>query len=289
MSRPTETRFARYLVDVPPGGLLIAGEDGIALDLDTARNQVVVRPPDAHPRDDALPVAPRDSTRLIVIAHSATRGDDARYVAAALRAVVAVLDRPLTITTVETDTLPQAADVLFWLHEKPSPAALTHRIETGLVLVHDAAGEGWQDVQRRVLMTPRSPGDPPVLKRRVAAVRRGQARWRDSAGEPLLERADTGAGMQYWFHSRFHPSAGALVRHVAFPEWIGALLEEGAPALSPGDRRRLSTAQRMPAQRDGPVLRESKPTATRLHQPLWVFLFGLFMLERWVAHRRLSG
>ena len=285
MSQSTGTQIAQYLVSGK--GSLLMEADGIALAFDAERTRVTLRLPDSHPHDDTALIAPGDTTRRIVIIHSSARRDDARYVAAALRAVAEALHRPFSITsTTEVDTDPGEIDVLFWLHEDPAPAPVTAAVEAGLVLISDAPGEGWQTVQRRILTETGSPGASPVLKRRVAASYRGQVLWRDSAGQPLLECVSSGEGTQYLFHSRFHPSAGSLVRSAAFPAWIATLFGGEAPPAPSGDRRRLSAAQRVPLQHTEAFVREAEQTTTPLHEPLWLVLFALFALERWIAHRQ---
>ena len=283
VSHPTGTLFESYRVAVAAGGAMLSDEAGLALDIEG--EQVVLRPPDDHPGDDTRSIAPAYAERRIVVAHSPARRDDARYVAAALQAVADVTGLPIALSlTTDTDALPPDAAVVFWLHEEPAPA----RSGEGLLIVSDAEGEVWQDVHRRVLLNVTTSATPPTLERRVAALSRGQAVWRDSSGEPLLERESHGTGTHYRFYSRFHPSFGSLVRHVAFPEWVLRLLreEDDMGRIHTPDQRRISAAQRKPLLRDGAALHESKPATTRLHVPLWILAFALFSLERWIAHRQ---
>ena len=237
-------------------------------------------------------MAPAAETLHVTGIHSLARRNDARYVAAALRAISGVTHRPLAITTIpETATLPEATAVLFWLNKAAPPETVVTRVQAGLVLVVDAEGEDWQDVQRRIFLEQEGSGvSGLLLKRRVDALYGGQARWKDSAGEPLLERFVSGAGVVYRFYSRFHPSSGAFVHTAAFPEGLWSLLFEGtAHTVSRSDRRRISAVQRMPVRRAERVFRESNPAPVRLHEPVWVLVFILFAVERWVAHRQSGG
>lgn len=286
MSDPTGTRFEPYRVAVAAGPAL---SDAGVLSFDVDGEQVVMRPPDVFLRDDVHVIAPAYEERRIALVHSPARRDDARYVAAALRAVAGVSGFPLALSiTTDTDTSPAGADGVFWLHEEAAPATVTARVGEGMLLVSDAEGEAWQEVHRRVLRDAETLATPPLLERRVAASGRGQTVWWDSSREPLLEREAVGAGAHYRFYSRFHPSAGTLVRSVVFPEWIGQLLreKEEADRFHPADRRRVSAAQRMPLHRVEGAAHESKPAAIRLHVPLWILAFFLFVLERWSAHRQ---
>ena len=287
VSHPTGTLFESYRVSVAAGVPVLSDEEGLALDIEG--EQVVLRPPDARPNDDALPIAPAYEQRRIVVVHSPTRHDDARYVAAALQAVADVSGIPITLSiTTDTEAIPPEVAGVFWLHEEAVPAAISARVAEGLLIVSDAEGEAWQEVHRRVLLDTAPLATLPTLERRVAALRRGQALWWDSSGEPLLEQESRGKGAHYRFFSRFHPSAGSLVRSAAFPEWVGRLLrqQEDSDRVHASDLRRISADQRMPRPRAGAVLRESKPATTRLHVPLWILAFFLFTLERWVAHRQ---
>ncbi len=172
VSGPTGTLFEQYRVAVDAGGPVLSDEAGLALEING--EQVVLRPPDAHPYDDALSIAPAYEERRFVLVHSSSRQDDARYVAAALRAVADVSGLPLVISiTTDTDAIPAEAGGVFWLHEKAVPEAVSARVAEGLLLVSDAEGEGWQGVHRRVLLDTAAPATPPTLKRRVAALGRG--------------------------------------------------------------------------------------------------------------------
>ncbi|MFB3133415.1 MAG: BatA domain-containing protein [Rhodothermales bacterium] len=172
VSGPTGTLFEQYRVAVDAGGPVLSDEAGLALEING--EQVVLRPPDAHPYDDALSIAPAYEERRFVLVHSSSRQDDARYVAAALRAVADVSGLPLVISiTTDTDAIPAEAGGVFWLHEKAVPEAVSARVAEGLLLVSDAEGEGWQEVHRRVLLDTAAPATPPTLKRRVAALGRG--------------------------------------------------------------------------------------------------------------------
>ena len=283
-SRSTETRFAQYLGEATEVNALLEA-DGFALDLDPARRRIVLRPADAYPSDDAQTIAEADTAGHILIIHSPARRDDARYVAAALRAVAEAGHEPLSITMeTEAGMFSAATRLIFWLHEAPPSDPLISGLREGQTLVSDAVGKGEPVAQRYIAGTARHIG----LKRRVAAQNRGQVRWRDSTGEPLLEVDRLGQANWYRFYSRFHPSAGMLVHSSLFPEWIWSLLHEGAvpPVVAPGDRRRITASQRAPIQHAGAVRRAPRPASTPFHQPLWGLVVILFSLERWIAHRQ---
>ena len=292
-SRPTQTRWSTYRRNTVSEDPRLPNEAGFTVILDESRGVAALLPADAAPRDDTLRIAPEDAVRRFVVLHGAARQEDARYVAAALRAAAVVLPGAATITTLAgPDISPEEVDVLFWLHEEPVPDAVLARVRQGLLLVSDAEGGAWQAVRRRVRTPLAVPGDVPRLHRRVEAVRRGAVLWLDSAGEPLWEAETMGNGTHHRYHSRFHPTAGSLVRSALFPEWVWTLLHEnGLPEAesgraSAGDRRRVQPTQQAPRQAAHAVPEAAAPVNRRLHGVFWMMAGGLFMLERWFAFRQ---
>ena len=124
MSHFTETLVEHYRVAFDTDGTVLSDEAGLALDIDG--KQVILRPSDARSGDDALPIAPAYEERRIVVVHSPTRHDDARYVAAALQAVAAVTGIPIALSvTTDVDAIPPEAAVVFWLREEAVPEAVS--------------------------------------------------------------------------------------------------------------------------------------------------------------------
>ncbi|MFQ5571652.1 MAG: BatA domain-containing protein [Rhodothermales bacterium] len=288
-SSPRGTLFEQYQVYVSTDGEIHTGVSELALDVDADGQQVSLRRVDDLPEDDVMPVDPAHERRRVVLYHTEPRQDDARYVAAAMRAVSELSRLPITISMgSDWDSLPADFDVLFWLSEEPAPVGILNRVEEGLLLISDAKGDDWHDVQRRIVLDAVMLETPATLTQRVMAEQEGRVTWTDSSGDPLLERETVGSGIHYRFHSRFHPSSGTFVQSSAFPEWIWWLLhgDEDAEKTSKSDLRRIATNQLMPRQQRATPVHGSTTDTMPLHGPLWIVAFLLFIVERWMAHRQ---
>ncbi len=235
----------------------------------------------------ALPPPPL----TVLILHDADRAEDARYVAAALRAVAQTDKRALTISVVSANTtLPApAADWIFWLSAQPVPLAVADHAahlledETSPVATANAA-PSWIVPQPGIGM------DMPLTRlwQRVPPLA-GSVIWTDGFGQPLLTRTDTPQGTRWHFASRFQPAWNDLPLGTALPASLRALLASNSvPLPADADRRLADPSQCLPS--DFPTAALPPPT---LHgaeidgrPPLWLLAALLFCLERILSHRR---
>ncbi len=237
-------------------------------------------PPPA-PTPSALP-----QTALIL--HDADRAADARYVAAALRAVSRIDQRPLTVSVALTTTAPVASAAwIFWLSAQPVPPAVWTRATR---LLDDAPSAAPADaVPGWIVPQPGTAALTPAVRlwRRVPPTA-GSVIWTDGFGQPLLTRTDDAHGTRWHFASRFHPAWNDLPLGSALPACLRTLLASGGVVSSGNADRRLAD----PSQCEPSALAASLPppalsgAETDLRQPLWLLAAFLFCLERLLSHRQ---
>jgi hypothetical protein len=236
----------------------------------------------------------------VLILHDASRSEDARYLAAAVRAVSQTSGSHITLT--EGNTTPAAvagrhADWAFWLSAQPPPEELASQV-TNLFL--DATGNptdadtapGW------IVPLPGVAGrftQPVRLWRRVAAPAQSPDAvcWTDGFGQPLLTQSSQGPHRRWRLYSRFHPDWTDLPATTALPGWLrGVLLPAtNAPLLADSLRdHRLADPAQLPASAGTP---EGTPAALPLHRDTpgwqgwcWLLAAILFAVERILSHRR---
>ncbi len=234
---------------------------------------------------DALPPPP---PLTVLILHDADRAEDARYVAAALRAVAQTDKRSVTLSVASTATLPtSAADWIFWLSAQPVPPTVT--VDAANV-VNDAAAPAADATPGWIVPQPGTAafGPPVRLWQRVPPTA-GSVIWTDGFGQGLLTRTNEIHGIRWHFASRFHPAWNDLPLGTALPSCLQALLAaENAGSVKYPDHRLADPSQFPPSDR--PTVSAAKFSLPRvetdLRPPLWLLAALLFCLERFLSHRR---
>lgn len=270
---PPETRFEVF---APPQARLFRG----------------VRPTigahvEWHTRPSATPeTSPvvRHATRLATIFADGSRGEDARYVRAAIEAAAQATGGAAVVTlrAAGVDLAGDPADWIVWLSARPVPAAVLDRVRRGATLLTDAGSQPTRDRRSRIVLVDR-PSDA-WLTRRSADADSAAPLWTDGTGAPLLSMARVGRGLHYHFHSRFHPAWSELVLRAEFPEAL-AQLWIGADSAGPGgDDRPIAVSQLLPAPDSASSPTLPPPTNGRsLFVPVWLLALTLFALERWLT------
>ena len=235
--------------------------------------------------------------RVLVYAE-ASRAEEVRYLRAALRAAAVGLPQPLALTVSPTPPdSAQAADWLFWLSERPVPAAWRSRVARGLRLWQEAVGPGVADTATLAIAETAGPAPIRVWRRGAAPLPAGSLlRWADGRGRAVLAGQPAGRGVFYHLATRLSSPWSALAESAELP---ALLLDVLAPAPSLGteanltahDQRRLDPAQ-LPAR---PAPGASPPAAPPVTyrfldlRPWLVLLVAvLFGLERGLARRRVA-
>ena len=275
----TDARQVAFSAAPLPGGRLENRPDAVRLvDREgTAQPWVPVRTP---------------APRRVWVLHDPARAEDARFLAAAIRAATTGANVALHLDTLSID--PKAADLpasdwTFWLAATAPPPAIAAR---STALFQDAPGadqptDGWIVPQTgtRGLASAIS---PTRLWRRGPAVN-GETVWTDQHGVPLLTRNESKQGPRWHFASRFHPGWTDLPRTTALPASLRELLLPGTTGPK-YDLRRVAVEQARPAvSTDAFSPLAPAAASVDLHGLVWLLAAALFGLERVLSHARPSS
>lgn len=227
------------------------------------------------------------------IEHESSRMHDAGYLEAAVRAAAAIYCLPVhLVVTVPAESESGPASLVFRLGI--TSGAMRQRGAEGGVYVDDAHQLSSAAPGSAMLLDTDAGGAAiDLLMRDEVECTAGLTVWFDNYGRCLLDVRRQGAALRYTFHSRFHPEAGGLVLHPAFPDWIASLLlqatgleQQSSIAAGGPDHRETSVRQAMPGRRDAMHSQDTGATASRrLHLPLWILTAVLFITERVVSAR----
>jgi len=247
----------------------------------------------------AMPVQ-TEPLRILLYA-DANHAESGRHVRAALRAAALGLSRPLDIRNMASAEIAAApldnpSDWLFWLTDKPVPAAWLTQVRQGSQLWQEAGtlgsntetfldlrglAEDAANVVVSRLDTSRATTDQRVV-------------WQSGIGQPVLLRKSLGRGATYQLRTRLEASWSSLPESPALPElFLQLLRSESEPALaSSPDLRQLDTRQLGAAvatnQASAGITAVTKLPSPTQNRELrtWVVLAALllFALERGLAH-----
>ncbi|MFQ5676621.1 MAG: BatA domain-containing protein [bacterium] len=290
----TQTHFRRYFFKRPRKKTMVVLTD-FALEMEPDDREVIhIRLlTDASQRlKDHLTVTDANRTKKFLIYHDKSRQEDARYVKAALQAIIAAARQAGSVSVLTIDRLPNRvddADWIFWLSRTGLPETLLTN-QTGRVILRDAYSPEYTAVETEIIVEDEPVARPPRLHRRVAALDAGVALWKDGSGEPLLEIQQQAGGLLMHFDSRFHPLWNDLVLSPVFPKWLGDLIDYAERTMKADgwgkrdfDQRFIATRQIEPEKLEPRV--SGKPAGAR--RALDVFFWGaavlLFALERVVS------
>lgn len=236
----------------------------------------------------------------VAIVHGPTRTEDARYLAAAVRASAEVADREITLEIREegSNTILPEADWVFRIGTAALSAPMTRVLaETNVNVVTDAPLDAPLDTSPSWFVAPDNAGDvnDSRLWQRAAAVRDDRTVvWSDGFGAPLLTFSRDGRAERWQFLGRFHPDWNDWVRSGAFPGWVRSLvLRDEITATDPArDRRLADLRQLLPARagRDAESVTLSQPAdrTSDLHLCIWALSAWLLAVDRWLSLRSLS-
>lgn len=222
-----------------------------------------------HPRASARrpehPATSPSRGRMVVVFADLDRSDDARYVAAAVRAAGTVSGIPAIVTTraaaVVGMGVVSSADWIVWLSEQPLPQVVEQRLQAGATVLTDL-GRVQQPVTRAAFGLDHAPV------------------WTDATGNPLLTVTREGRGLRYRFHSRFAPGWSGLVLDPRFPEAMARLWIGSDSTRTERDDRPIALSQVAPAYDPRVGSGVADAGARSLFLPLWLIAVGLFLLER---------
>ncbi|HSH39184.1 MAG TPA: BatA domain-containing protein, partial [Chthoniobacterales bacterium] len=237
----------------------------------------------ASSRDEPWMTVVHPQSLRVAIIHSADRAEDARYLRAAVRAVVEVSGRAISISD---DA--QRADWIFWLNDEPPPAEIVEQVRSrGATLLSDAENSRERSHPSVSTILGDALHEPVGLFRRVPAVEPAVALWTDAHGTPLLSLTSEGNGRHLRFFSRFDPDWNDLPQSSALAVALRPLLlqpaDEGLRDRQ-YDTRRADASQARPAdkteQNAAPDVRLAAPAEViDLHKTISLLCAVLFAVE----------
>ena len=231
------------------------------------------------------PVAVDTGTAVITI-FTEHYWQDARYCKAAIDAIQQFTDRKLrVIVTGDVKQIPARTQWLFWLSEKPVPAA----VEVQNLLQYETGSI--EKVTTSLITANKVSGTPhSIIYRRIAADQdKGIAIWKDGFGQPLLSMEKSNERNVYHFYSHFDPAWNDLCWCGDFPFLLMNLLYRDAEiTFRENDTRMIAAAQVQPYQAKVNELNSQyvSPVSTHLSGITWWLLLALFVLERILAFKK---
>ncbi|MBL4675236.1 MAG: BatA domain-containing protein [Mucilaginibacter sp.] len=194
---------------------------------------------------------------------------DAKYLKAALDAATAFNGKKTIIKQYSNLTIPGNQTWLFWLSDKPAPAALAKSAKYVFAYADGKPADvnSWID-----------PGHI-VLTKRILSKQNAQAIWTDGFGDALL----TQQGGVFRFYSHFNSAWGDLVWSEDFPAMILKLLQQKhASQPNRHDRRILSNQQLQPniIKLSTPISPSRESGQTDVSGYFWLLLMVFFAAER---------
>ncbi|MEM8962951.1 MAG: BatA domain-containing protein [Acidobacteriota bacterium] len=212
----------------------------------------------------------------VVIHHESDRETDADFLAAAVATAAEALGREWVLSRQGTET-PRSADVVAWLSASPVPETLRRESR---VLISDALG----DEARACWFSVTADGWNVGVRQCAAADRRSPESvvWLEGGrGEPFVDLTMIDRGAWLHLHGRFLSSWSDLVTTPILARWLTTQLEEPNPHVG-SDRRRVEESVWLPRQRSvEPV--GTVPSGRSLEASLWLLVFMLLLIERWVS------
>jgi hypothetical protein len=292
--RQTIFRLVRVARPQPGTTLAVAGLPPLRYELPAGQPRLQPLPADSARAQAAVPV--RTGPVRVVLYAPAEAAQEARYLRAALQAAAVGLPAPLALTTTADEPAPSSApDWLFWLADKPLPAAWRAQVPRGLHVWQPATGAGQPDTT--TLATAETAADAPIriLRRgRLALAAGSYPRWTDGQGRAVLAESRQGQGASYQLATRLSPTWSTLADSPALPALLLDLLATNPQLgtdslLTTHDQRRLDPTQlpMRPARAAGHLA--AAPVAyllTDLRPWLGLLTALLLGLERWLAQRR---
>ena len=295
--KQTTYRVVRVARPQPGATLAVAGLPPLRYEATAGQPQLRPVAADSARPQAAVPV--RSGPLRVLVYAPADAAAEARYLRAALQAAAVGLPAPLALSVSAAEPDPAAApDWLFWLSDRPVPAAWRAQVPRGLHLWQEVTGAGLPDTA--TLATAETAADAPIrlLRRgRLAPPAGSYPRWADGQGRAVLAETQQGKGANYQLATRLAAPWSTLAASPALPALLLDLLATNPqlgtdPLLTAHDQRRLDPAQ-LPTRPARLAGRPAVAPTTYRYADLrpWLVLLAalLFGLERWLAGRRASA
>lgn len=211
---------------------------------------------------------------------------DAGYVIAALKSIVQFARHKAVIKQYsDPDQIPEHQNWIFWLEQ--DPARDQYKNSADNFLAYETGNfnniNSWINTRQQDL----SPQKIALYKITDNANDDNQPLWQDGFGRAILSLEKDDRYNRYHFYTRFNPAYNDLVWSDAFPKMLMKLIVPEPAIETQYDRRAMDAKQLMPVLEKGAHDQSDKiAESTNLSHYAWVLLVVIFILERWLAHKK---
>src|ERR1700743_3120240 len=211
---------------------------------------------------------------------------DAGYVKAALQSIVQFTKHKAVIKEyTDAGQIPSHQNWLFWLSSKPVSKQVSQNCDN---LFSYEAGKV-KDINTWISNQDRSLSNQKIaLYKSVATNNNWNAIWHDGFDNPVLSFEKQDRTNLYHFYSRFDPSWNDLVWSDDFPKMLlGLIVGQPVKPDVMHDRRAIDPKQLLPAANNEARTSTGKIIErTDLAFYCWLLLVLIFIVERWIAHKK---
>lgn len=231
-----------------------------------------------------------DTAKLQVLIFSNGLAMDAAYLKAAVGAIADFTKRKITVREIRSIAEIKAANLVFWLSEKPLSAVQLKQLPAGISFFN-YVGLKIEKLQSVIHYEHGSATQETGLyQRKRINEASGEAVWSDGFGTPLLTLDSSSGFKHYEFYSRFNQAWTDLV-------WSNGLVDALMPLVIPHqeaesgfneDSHSLRTVRAVPepVPVKGAKTRSEFYTQQSLSKIMWWFLIAVFFIERWITYKK---
>ena len=229
-----------------------------------------------------------DTAALAIEIFGGANSPDVGYVRAALQGIAQFTQKNIRIDPFNSASKnSEKNDWLFWLSDKPVSSQLFAHYKNILVY------EGGKATLVNTWIKTGSDGNQSVslYKSVISGRYQGDAIWTDGFGNPVLCAEGKGNTPVYHLYTHFNPAWNELVWSPNFPRLLLQLISPGnvEGEKSSFDRRKIDVRQANPNIVAANTRTDRNIPANDVTHYFWLFLALIFVLERWLAHKKLYG
>ncbi len=227
-----------------------------------------------------------DTTSIKIDVLADTNPQDANYVEAALQTAAQFSQRNIEVQPYDKNSSAKK-DWLFWLSDKSPGNEVFNHYQNILIY------EGGKVIPVNTWMnTANANGQTiPLYKSINPGGHNAQTLWKDGFGDAVLTSEAKGNTKLYHFYTHFNPAWNNLVWDSSFPLLMQQLItpsNQYENSLTT-DNRVIDNKQLQPTILAVDKVRGTYHLTTNLSHYFWLLLVLLFVLERWLAHKKTEG
>ena len=216
------------------------------------------------------------------------KGNDSKYIKAALRAIADYTKRKIVINDFKADL---QADIIFWFAEQQISSTYIAKLKPGAKVFLYVNGKA-SSVSSTVQFSNTETANIGLHQKIEIEKQHGEAIWKDGFGEPLLIKQQNNQIINYYFYSKFNPQWTDLVWNEEMVSALMPIVLGNEKAVDFGfennenDQRVLASNQNLYFKNttDNTKITGIENIATANY--LWIFAFVILTLERILSFRK---